>query len=144
LLGVLTETRPDHLPNVYGKTIEHGDLVLDFSVDPDGETMEETLKLAAYVVAEKKSWIVKATRDVSSGLLAEYNESWADGLVLDEDAFVRHIKITSVGILGTACLTIMFDDGELFGGHALVVNYFDLTQNLKSDLALAGSASIFG
>ncbi len=55
-------------------------------------------------------------------LLPVYNEHWADGPPIDEDAFVGRLRLLSVTLDQDMRADVFFDDGGLFAGHAVIVS----------------------
>ena len=70
---------------------------------------------------------VSSAREIAaSSLLATYNESWIDDTHprLSQEQFMARLQLEAVQMLDepdVACL--LFKDGDMFGGHTVVVDF---------------------
>jgi len=105
----------------------------------DDEPMEACLALARLVVVALPEIDRKGKAGAADQLLSEYNESWrqfirADGQggfvevsnpAIAAEEFKTAIRLASVTIIGDEMAQLIYDDGALFAGHAIVVASFD-------------------
>ncbi|MBD2167846.1 DUF2262 domain-containing protein [Calothrix membranacea FACHB-236] len=58
----------------------------------------------------------------SNQLLERYNKRWNNSAEIDCLTFIKLIKLVSVHINTDGSADLFYDDGELFGGHTIIVS----------------------
>lgn len=115
-----------------------GARAISIYIDPDGRALAVCLAVARALVSDFAALEQKAKASAADELLETYNDGWRfstalkpDGSYEDVDhpplsaaAFGARLTLSSVSIDGEMA-TFYFDDGQLFGGHCVVVSVFD-------------------
>lgn len=71
----------------------------------------------------RKTWERKAREMAAADLLESYNKAWRqDDPVLDGRRFMKAMRINSVSVDRKGSVSYCFDMGDLFGGHAIMVD----------------------
>ena len=101
---------------VNGETLE---VFLDPQTDHP-ERLEPLQALFERVIAHEG----RARRAAADGMLAGYNETWADDGpgVLDAEGFMAHMRLKTVTVELDGSATYWYNDGDLFAGHAITVD----------------------
>lgn len=75
---------------------------------------------------------------IADAMLDLYNRTWSDEEhpVLDRGEFIGKLRLTHIVFYGSLT-ELMFDDGDMFGGHAIVLG-------LDETGAVQGKPSLFG
>lgn len=83
----------------------------------------DDLAVAHALWNDQQGWTTKAIKLAVSQLLELKNDSWLgeDEEPASADDFARRLKIESVGIEKKGAFELWFDDGGLFGGHAIAI-----------------------
>ncbi len=112
---------------MHTSTVEHEGSRVTVTVEwpeyLDADTLSATgLGYLTALLAQMNS----ARELAASSLLATYNDSWADDTHprLSQDQFMARLQLEAVQLLDepeVACL--LFKDGDMFGGHAIVVDF---------------------
>ena len=119
-------------------TLAWGGRVVQVRVERDGVPGEVSLDLARAAMPALAR-LDAAARDVAArALLPQYNDGWrrgerhVDGRMqpfedppLDADAFRARLALASLDATGEGTLTLGYDAGPLFWGHAVFVTAFD-------------------
>lgn len=141
--GVLTEADPERLAGRFEGSVEIKGHIIELSVDGDDLPLEESLRLADYVISQIRSWLPKILEDVADSHLSVYNENWADEK-LSRNEFLERIRLKSIDFLGDSIATFFFDDSDLFCGHTIVAEYFNIEANVTLPAETKGRISLFG
>jgi hypothetical protein len=150
ILGTLREDERDK--GVFHGSIAHGDRHIDLLVNPDGGPLPDCLALARSVVSDLSNIDSKARHAAVRDLLKLYNENWREGVEADgegrivsvsnpeitEQQFMSTIMLTSVNIAGDSHVSVAYDDGGLFCGHAIFVISFDGVAFSDPDVSIVG------
>jgi hypothetical protein len=75
---------------------------------------------ALYPRVVNDAWLL--TEQCATDLLDDYNEEWSDGDELDADAFRSRLSLRGFGVMPDGHVRARFSDGDLFGGHDVVVD----------------------
>jgi hypothetical protein len=143
LFGVLTEVNPERLAGRFEGRIEVEGHFIELSVDGDDLPLEKSLRLAEYVTSQIMSWLPKILEDVADSHLSIYNENWADEK-LSRNEFLGKIRLKSIDFLGDSIVSFLFDDSDLFWGHTIVAEYFNIEANVTLPAETKGQISLFG
>ena len=137
---ILPELQND--PNIPGSLrgslkFQGRDVVL--MICPDDATLAQCLASAEQALSMLPEIDRKAKDVAMNKLLSEYNEGWRhyeyvteSGSVvevndpeLNASDFKTRLTMTSLEIMGANSYTVLYDDGKMFGGHAVVITSFD-------------------
>ena len=97
---------------------------LKITIFPDGEDPQSFIETAArlYLEAMKRQQFL-LHEAVQKELLELYNDCWRqDDVVLTFDKFVRHLRLDAFSVDTTIPITLYYDAGDLFGGHAVAMD----------------------
>lgn len=141
--GVLTEVNPERLAGRFEASVEVEGHTIELCVDGDDLPLEKSLQLAEYVTSQIRSWLPKVLEDVADSHLSVYNENWAEEK-LSRDEFLGRIRLKSIDFLGDSIATFFFDDSDLFWGHTIVAEYFDIEAKVTLPAETKGRISLFG
>jgi len=153
ILGTLREDERDK--GVFHGSIAHGDRNIGLSLNPDGGPLPDCLALARSVVSELSTIDAKARHAAAQHLLKSYNENWREyteddgngGFVvvsnpeITEEQFMSTIMLSSVSIAGDSLdssVSVAYDDGGMFCGHAIWVVSFDGVAFSDPDVSIVG------
>jgi hypothetical protein len=118
------------------------------TVEHDGSRVTVSVEWPEYLDADSLSasgrtyltallaHVSNAREMAASSLLATYNDNWADDTHprLSQDQFMARLQLEAVQLLDepeVACL--LFKDSDMFGGHAVVVD-FEATTPIHASL----------
>lgn len=105
-----------HIRDAAGEWVE---IAIAPEDDPPKGWLDRAAKLYTRVLGSERKLLLKAVR---RELLELYNGTWArDGATLTEAALVDALELTTVLIGGGVPITLSYDAGDLFGGHAVDV-----------------------
>ncbi len=119
-------------------TLAHRGRAVAVSVQRDGAPAEAVLALARAAMADLPRLDEAATAVAARALLPQYNDGWRRGErhvggrmqpfedpPLDAAAFRARLALVSLEATGEGTLTLGYDAGPLFWGHAVFVTAFD-------------------
>lgn len=92
-------------------------------VPSTGGGIEPTLEHARRLFRAQKSWTKRAADRIAADLYQTWREGWReDGRAgLTKKQFTSRMQLTSITVEPEGTFSLWFDDGDLFGGHAIVV-----------------------
>ena len=137
---MLPELQPDpKLPDTLIGAVPFGGRMVALIIVPDGSTSEAVMVSASCAVDTLAAFDSLARKVAAKKLLPEYNSSWRrfsrvgpDGRVLEitepelaEHDFIVRLTLTSLEAVGDSCLTLGYDDDQMFAGHSVLVTSFD-------------------
>lgn len=72
---------------------------------------------------EQKKWDIKCKEYAADRLLELKNDCWLDDdeKLMTKDEFVRAISLETLEINEAGCYSFWFEDGDIFGGHVIIV-----------------------
>lgn len=122
------------------------------SIQPDGSTAEAVMGLASSAVDALGQLDLLARQVAAKRLLTEYNSRWREFIrvgpdgrdvavsepELSESDFMSRLMLTSVEVTGDSCLTLSYDDDQMFAGHSVFVTSFDGVQFADAHADLFG------
>ncbi len=131
--------------------VSYEDRTIEIRIFSDEIPYEESVELAASVVNQLEQVDNAAKKVAASDLTDTYNESWNefeeeqdDGTFktvtnpkLTEAEFANKLTLHSVNVSG-AMLDFFYDDGNMFLGHTVVVNFLDGTNFTDARAELFG------
>lgn len=100
---------------------------LCFDLNEDSHIMKSALETAHILFDEQNEWDRKI-RTYAAEELVELANDWlqeADEAEVDEitkEMFINSIKVTSISVDPVGDFTIYFSDGDMFGGHCIIVD----------------------
>lgn len=100
---------------------------IDFTLDPDDASMNDTIKLANKLLNNFELYKKRAVTIIVKDFLDIYNNSWADDEfpILNEAGFVKNLKLTGIHFLSKDCIDLFFSENGMFGNHSLIAQSFD-------------------
>ncbi|MBK1856585.1 DUF2262 domain-containing protein [Verrucomicrobiaceae bacterium 5K15] len=148
VLGTLKEDK--HIAHMLIGTILHKYRKVKLTISLEGEALENCLEWAREAVGDLKRIDDLAKQAACEHLLPLYNENWreyeqSDGRgaweiisnpILTLDEIRSEFRLSTFQVEGVDSLCLWYSDGDLFGGHDVVVsssermNFDDLTVNL--------------
>lgn len=151
--NILGELEVDeNLPNVLNGVRSYLGRDIKLIVDPDNSPANEALALAREGVVVLAQLDSAAKHAACKHLLDTYNDYWreykeSDGKggwntvsndLLSEDEFISGIKLVTFQVEGGDSICLWYNDGGLFGGHAILVSSNDGRKFEELDIALWG------
>ena len=138
ILGLL---RFDQFLKTWRGTLKVSGRIVSLSVKGGVDaTIDAHFDLARKVLEELPKWTRIAAARAAKDYLDLYNSNWrldVDEPRLDSEQFVARLAIESISVDSALAGSICFDDGGLFGGHAIHVE-------LDLQRAIAGRTELFG
>lgn len=127
-----------------------GDVTLE--IEPGDGQLRASNELARMAVESMAEMEAKAKSIASAELLVTYNTSWrsyyevqGDGSLSDvenpevnTDEFELALKLTTIIVTGGQSIDFYFEDGDLFGGHLILVTSFDGLAMSEANASLIG------
>lgn len=102
-------------------------------VSPDDATPQDAIAYAAALVERWPALVARAQAVAEKSVRESYNADWRfehDGTVrgpeLDAPAFRARLVPEQLTVTGTGCVELWFADRELFWGHSVFAQFFDL------------------
>ncbi len=89
----------------------------------------EALPYAHNIVADLASWTKQAKMYAAQEMLERKNTTWPDNdengntVMLTAAEFAERMVLQNVDVQNNGALSFWFDDGDLFYGHAILVEY---------------------
>jgi hypothetical protein len=147
VLGTLREEGP----RLDGGFLHEGK-PLSLGLYPDGEDVSETIETARKLVSSVHAIDAKARDAVVAKLLSTYNENWRNSEEVDDDdnlvsvedpvlsgeEFLTRISLYAINVTGSNTCDLFYNDGDMFGGHSIVVGSFDARKFEDLDVRLYG------
>ncbi|MBD2208907.1 DUF2262 domain-containing protein [Calothrix sp. FACHB-156] len=96
--------------------------IVNVSVDNDDKDITAAIEIACHSFTRIQEQEINLRRFAANQLLELYNEYWNNGDVIDCLSFMELIKLAAVVINTDGSTDIFYDDGELFGGHTIIVS----------------------
>ncbi|BAZ02272.1 hypothetical protein NIES37_62840 [Tolypothrix tenuis PCC 7101] len=91
--------------------------IVNLSVDID-----DTEIPACHSFTRIQAQEINLRRFAANQLLERYNKHWNNGTEIDCLTFIELIKLVSVHINTDGSADLFYDDGELFGGHTIIIS----------------------
>lgn len=127
-----------------------GDVTLE--IEPEDGQLRASDELARMVVESIAEVEARAKSIASAELLDTYNTSWrgyhevqddgslsdVDNPEINTDEFERALKLTIITITSGQSIDFYFEDGDLFGGHLILVTSFDGLAMSEANASLMG------
>ncbi|MBD2356332.1 DUF2262 domain-containing protein [Tolypothrix sp. FACHB-123] len=96
--------------------------VISLSVDSENIETPSVSELAYHSFTRIQQQEVNLRRSAANHLLDLYNDSWNNSDAIDCPTFMNLIKLEAVHLNFDGSATIYYEDGDLFGGHVIVVS----------------------
>ena len=111
-------------------------LVIDAYVTPvEGQSDMEAIT----VLQEFTRWLrlneQSAREFAAAQLLGNYNDNWNDDAPITPEAFVKLLRLESVGVDPGQGAELFCEDGNLFGGHCIIVSVNENREFVDADIA---------
>ncbi|MEM1262501.1 MAG: DUF2262 domain-containing protein [Pseudomonadota bacterium] len=96
-------------------------------VDPDGEELATTLRLAKKFLSGLEGYDARAKQKVAEEMLQNYNDNWRQehDPVLTANQFIQKLTLVGMSFLGSDSVDFSYDDADMFAGHSLIPQSFD-------------------
>ncbi|MBW4618837.1 MAG: DUF2262 domain-containing protein [Cyanosarcina radialis HA8281-LM2] len=99
--------------------------IVGLSVDPEEpEEIEESVvfELASRTLALIRASEINLRDRAAERLLETHNTSWNRDAPIDRQEFIDRMTLEDITIYANGRANLSYDDGDLFGGHAIVIN----------------------
>ena len=125
ILNNLSKSKKDEVI-LEGEFIFKGNKV-SVSVDPDGESIEETLNLASKFLKALDKYESKALEKVFQECFSMYNDNWREENepILSKEEFLSNLTLTGINFLSTDSVDFFYSENGMFGNHSLIPQVFD-------------------
>ncbi|MDZ7957127.1 MAG: DUF2262 domain-containing protein [Aulosira sp. DedQUE10] len=96
--------------------------IVNLSFDADDAETPTVIELVCHSFTRLQEQEANLRRCAANQLLDLYNDSWNNGDEIDCQTFMKLIKLAEVHINSDGNANLYYDDGELFGGHVIIVS----------------------
>lgn len=120
-----------------GEAIWRGSPVELMIAAGQAEDGEEALAAGRALFAEQDRWDSSVREVILTELLPLKNNTWREAgeAPLDAAAFIGRVTLNSIGVEEDGSFDFHFDDGDLFGGHSIVIAFDAECGKLSADIA---------
>ena len=141
------EFKPNDTLGSFSSTVEFQGQTVDICITNEDES--ELENLAVNTILFLTTNFRELQTAIVDSLHPMYNDHWCDPAhgrpQLPQDEFLAKLSLTAIdveqfeedGVLGSS-LTLYYDDGRLFGGHAIMVFWPTLPDRESPDVTIAG------
>lgn len=134
-LGELVPSEDD--PRSVRGTVQYDGREVSLDIEPSDKTLEEAISLAARIVASLSAFDDSAKAVVVKDLLEPYNSGWNEYDEVQEDGTLKSVSnpqltaeefqnkftLNKVNIRGDSHVYFWYEDGGLFWGHHVYVDW---------------------
>jgi hypothetical protein len=92
------------------------------SVDTEDTEILAVIELACHSFTRLQQQEVYFRRCAANQLLNLYNHTWNDGDEIDCQTFMELMKLEEVHLNSDGSANLYYDDGDLFGGHVIIIS----------------------
>jgi len=116
------------------------------TIDADGGPEESALALAQMLVMHWDAVVARSRAATVESMMGIYNADWRaeDAPVLTEAEFAGRLTVGSLQVLGGSDCSVWFTDKDLFWGHSIHVDFFELGSTPVSVQSAKVHAGMFG
>lgn len=90
--------------------------------DDNYNQISESVRTNFIQIREQETYFRLASASV---LLDVYNNIWKEGECIDGEAFIKRIHLESIVFHCDGRISLYYNDGDLFGGHSILVSLSD-------------------
>ncbi|OUL24372.1 hypothetical protein BV378_18450 [Nostoc sp. RF31YmG] len=96
--------------------------LINVSVDTEDTEILAVIELACHSFTRLQQQEVYFRRCAANQLLNLYNHTWNDGDEIDCQTFMELMKLEEVHLNSDGSANLYYDDGDLFGGHVIIIS----------------------